>query len=150
VSQPEKQPAPGREPGGFIWLVGLIDLILPWVGVPLALIGLVLSVRGYANGGWLLSIGVAMLVADAALTFFWMRPAIGGTDQPLLNQRGSQYIGRTVRVTEDLIGGDGKVRIADTMWAARGPNCAAGTWVKVVAVDGARLVVEPIDERHTE
>ena len=131
----------------MIWLVGLIDLMLPWVGVPLALIGLVMSVRGHADGWWLLSLGVLMLIADVVLTFFWARPTIGASDQPLLNRRGSQYIGRQVCVSEALIGGEGKVRIADTIWSARGPDCAAGTWVKVVAVDGARLVVEAIDER---
>jgi membrane protein implicated in regulation of membrane protease activity len=46
-----------------------------------------------------------------------------------------------VRVIEDLVGGEGKVRIADTVWLARGPDCAAGTWVRVVSVDGPYLVV---------
>lgn len=141
---------PGSEPGGIIWLVGLIDLMLPWVGVPLALVGLVMGVRGYANGWWLLSLGIAMLIVDLMLTVFWSRSEGQRTDQPTLNRRGTQYIGRKVCVADAIVGGEGKVRVADTVWPARGQDCAAGTWVKVVAVDGAKLVIESIDERRGE
>ncbi len=139
---------PEKDPGGFIWLVGLIDLLLPWVGVPLALAGLVMTVRGYANGGWFLAAGIAMLVADVLLTFIWAGPMQRGTDQPALNQRGAQYVGRKVRVAEGIVGGEGKVRIADTVWRVRGPDCAAGTWVRVIGADGPHLVVRPDDERE--
>jgi membrane protein implicated in regulation of membrane protease activity len=40
------------------------------------------------------------------------------------------------------------VRIADTVWPARGPDCDEGTWVKVVGADGSYLVVAAIDAPH--
>lgn len=136
---------PGREPGGIIWLVGLIDLMLPWVGVPFALAGLVMSVRDYPNGWWFLAIGIAMLIADALLTFLWARPAGRRTDQPTLNQRGAQYVGRLVEVVKPIRFGEGRVRVGDTIWLARGPDCDAGTWVRVVAVDATCLTVAEDD-----
>jgi membrane protein implicated in regulation of membrane protease activity len=52
-----------------------------------------------------------------------------------------------VRVVEAIAGGQGKVRIADTVWPARGPDCAKGSWVKVIGAEGAFLVVTLDDER---
>lgn len=115
--------------------------MLPWVGVPLVCAGLVMAVKGVPNGWWLLAGGVALLIGDVLLTFLWARPATSHTDQPTLNRREAQYLGRTVRVVEAIIGGEGKVRIADTVWPARGPDCVEGTWVKVVGSDGSYLVV---------
>ena len=125
----------------MVWLVGLTSLMLPWVGVPMSCIGLVLGVRGSDTGWWLLAGGLALLLGDVLLTLLWARPASGRTDQPLLNRRQAQYVGRMVRVVEPISGGEGKVRVADTVWPARGPDCGAGTWVKVVAAEGSHLVV---------
>jgi inner membrane protein len=138
---------PDEDPGGLVWLIGLTSLVLPWVGVPMACAGLVMGVKGLDNGWWLLAGGVALLIGDVLLTFLWSRPATSRTDQPTLNRRDAQYIGRTVPVVVAIAGGEGKVRIADSVWPARGPDCAEGTWVKVVGADGAYLVVAPADAR---
>ena len=119
--------------------------MLPWIGVPLACAGLVMSVKGLVNGWWLLAGGVALLIGDVLLTFLWARPATSRTDQPTLNRRDAQYFGRTVLVVEAVTGGEGKVRVADSVWPARGPDCAEGTWVKVVGSDGTYLVVAAPD-----
>jgi membrane protein implicated in regulation of membrane protease activity len=100
-----------------------------------------LAIRSNAIGWWLLAIGIAMLVLDLVLAFFWAHQSPTGSEQPLLNRRGSQHIGRVVRVSEAFAGGEGRVRVADTVWRARGPDCAAGTWVRVVAAEDAYLVV---------
>jgi membrane protein implicated in regulation of membrane protease activity len=115
--------------------------MLPWIGVPLAAVGLYLAIRSNAIGWWLLAIGVAMLALDLVLAFFWAHQSQAGSEQPLLNRRGAQHIGRVVCVSEPIAGGEGRVRVADTVWRARGPDCAAGTWVRIVAVEGAYLVV---------
>lgn len=132
----------------MVWLIGLVSLMLPWVGGPMALIGLVMGVKGLPDGWWLLAGGVALLIGDVLLTFLWARPATSRTDQPTLNRRDAQYLGRTVRVVEAIAGGEGKVRVADTVWPARGPDCAEGSWVKVVGAEGGYLVVAAIE--HTE
>jgi membrane protein implicated in regulation of membrane protease activity len=118
-----------------------VDLLLPWIGVPLAAVGLYLAIRSDAIGWWLLAIGIAMLVLDLVLAFFWAHQPQDSSEQPLLNRRGSQHIGRQVCVIEAITGGEGRVRVADTVWRARGPDCAAGTWVRVLAAESDYLVV---------
>jgi membrane protein implicated in regulation of membrane protease activity len=130
-----------------------LDLLLPWIGVPLAAVGLYLAIRSNAIGWWLLAIGVAMLVLDLALAFFWAHQSQAGSEQPLLNRRGEQHVGRRVCVIEAIAGGEGRVRVADTVWRARGPDCTAGIWVRIVAVEGAYLVVaadEPPSETERD
>jgi membrane protein implicated in regulation of membrane protease activity len=65
------------------------------------------------------------------------------SDEPDLNVRGQQYIGRTVVVEDAIAGGRGKVRIGDTLWSAKGADVPAGASVKVIGVDGIVLVVAP-------
>jgi membrane protein implicated in regulation of membrane protease activity len=38
--------------------------------------------------------------------------------------------------------GSGTVRVDDTIWRVSGPDCPAGSKVKVVRADGASLTVE--------
>ncbi len=64
------------------------------------------------------------------------------SDNPDLNRRSAQYIGRTFALTEAIVNGRGKVRVADTLWLVTGPDMPAGTTVKVVSVDGTILKVE--------
>lgn len=134
---------PDGDPSGFAWVTGLLGLMLPWVAVPLGAAGVWMALRGDTTGWWLVGASAAMLALDLVIDFVWMRSAGARSDQPKLNQRGAQYIGRQVCVIEDVVGGEGKVRVADTVWRARGPDCAAGDWVRVVDVDGPYLVVAP-------
>lgn len=75
-----------------------------------------------------------------------MRPKKGDSDQPLLNRRGEQLIGRTATLTEPIANGRGRIRIGDTLWRVTGPDLPAGTQVRVNAVTAAdlELVVEKV------
>lgn len=69
-----------------------------------------------------------------------------GQEARPLNQRGSQYVGKVFDVVEPIENGQGKIGVGDTVWLARGPDVPAGTQVRVTAVDGAVLRVEPLQE----
>lgn len=60
-----------------------------------------------------------------------------------LNKRGLDYVGRTFELTEPIHNGKGKLIIGDTPWTVNGPDLDAGVRVKVVAVEGGELRVEP-------
>ena len=45
------------------------------------------------------------------------------TDQPNLNRRGQQYIGREFTLTAPVVNGVGKVVVDDSTWRVRGPTC---------------------------
>jgi inner membrane protein len=132
---------PDGDPSGIAWLLGLLGLMLPWIAVPLGGAGLLMALRGNITGWWLLGGGVGLLAVDLLISLAWGRRSGARSDQPLLNQRGAQYIGRNVCVVEAIVGGEGKVRVADTVWRARGADCGVGTWVRVIGVDGPYLLV---------
>jgi inner membrane protein len=66
------------------------------------------------------------------------------TDQPLLNKRGAQYIGRTFLVHEAIINGQGKIKVDDGLWKVSGEDCPAQSKVRVIGVKGTVLEVERI------
>ncbi|MDQ2641624.1 MAG: NfeD family protein [Pseudomonadota bacterium] len=86
----------------------------------------------------LLSVGVTML--------WWRfgRSREEESTQPMLNQRGAQYIGRTFHLAEAIRDGSGKVEVGDSVWLVRGPDAPAGARVKVVGVSGTVLEVQNI------
>ena len=66
------------------------------------------------------------------------------SSDPLLNDRASRLIGETVIVVGRIENGRGRVAVADTVWNARGDDAPVGTRVRVVAVEGTCLKVEPL------
>jgi len=66
------------------------------------------------------------------------------SDNPMLNVRGAQNIGRIATLHEPIINGVGKVHLDDTLWKVLGPSLPVNTQVRIVAVEGISLVVEPL------
>ena len=64
-------------------------------------------------------------------------------DSPGLNRRGEGYVGRTFTIDEPIVNGVGKIKVDDSTWRVSGSDQPAGTTVKVIAVDGTTLQVEP-------
>lgn len=64
------------------------------------------------------------------------------SDQPALNRRGQQYVGRTAVLEEPLRNGTGRARLGDTVWSVSGPDLPAGATVRVTGVNGTVLIVE--------
>ena len=67
------------------------------------------------------------------------------TDQPALNRRSEQLIGRVVALESAIEQGTGRVQIADAYWTVSGPDLSAGTNVRIVGADGMVLKVETVD-----
>ncbi len=147
-------PGDGGSMAAWIWLgLGLLfligELVIP--GIYLLWIGF----AGIALGLTLLT-GIAMPFGAQALVFaglcigsvlianryFYDRRSI---DEPeLVNRRGANFIGRTSTVVEAISNGRGHVRVGDSRWLASGPDLAEGTAVKIVAIEGSLLIVEPL------
>lgn len=90
---------------------------------------------------------LVLFVALSVLMVFIVRrfakPEAAPSDQPDLNLRGAQYVGRTVVVEEPIRNGRGKARVGDTLWQVAGPDAASGARVRVTGSDGTVLKVEP-------
>jgi len=67
------------------------------------------------------------------------------TDQPLLNKRGAQYVGRIFNLYEPIENGQGKIKVDDTIWKVHGEDCDIHTKVKVIASRGTVFDVEAVD-----
>lgn len=66
------------------------------------------------------------------------------SDQPLLNKRGAQYIGRIFSLHEPIIDGQGKIKVDDSIWKVHGEDCGIQTKVKVTGIRGTVFEVEKI------
>ena len=53
-------------------------------------------------------------------------------------------VGETALVVQPIESGNGRVRLGDSEWIARGPDTPAGQRVRISGNDGAILLVEPI------
>lgn len=119
-------------PGVFlIWIAiaaaitGLAALALP-IGIPLQLL-----------------IFAALCVASVWAGRRWYVDNPVPSTDPNLNDRTARLIGELVTVVEPIRGGEGRVKVGDSVWTARGPDSEAGTRVRVTGAEGAVLRVEP-------
>ena len=128
-------------------LLLIIELTAPaffflWLGIAAAAVGLILLVfPSIPIETQLVLFGIASIVAILAWRKYReSRPL--KTDQPNLNRRGQQYVGRVFSLSEPITNGVGKVTVDDSTWKVKGPDLAAGTHIKVTGVDGVVFTVE--------
>lgn len=147
------------ELGPWNWMVlGIIllvlEIVLPgvfsvWIGIASLIVGAI-SIFAWESGFWTWQTQVLLfLVLSVASAFAGRRlagPRKDDSDQPLLNRRGDQLIGRTATLAEPIRNGRGRIQLGDTLWRVSGPDLPAGTQVRVTAVAETELglVVEPI------
>ena len=95
---------------------------------------------------WELQLGVfgVMSVVLTLAYFRFFRRVNQRTDNPLLNDRAAQLVGKRLTLQEDLHG-SGAVAIGDTRWQAQcSGSINKGTLVEVVAVQGMSLQLQPV------
>jgi len=126
----------------------MLELAVPgvhfmWFGLAAVVIGVLALSVDIALHWQLIIFALLSLGAIYWLRQFW-RPDAVQSDQPNLNVRGAQYIGRIVTVEEAISGGRGKVRVGDTLWNAEGPDLPKGARAKVTSTNGTALVVSAV------
>ena len=128
----------------------VIEMTLPgffflFSGVAAAVVGVVLlAVPGM---GWHIQLLLFAVISVASITGWriYVKKNPHEIDEPTLNQRGAQYIGRVFVVEGGMSLGRGKIQVDDTTWRAEydaGEDVPAGTRVRVVDVEGTTLKVE--------
>ena len=65
------------------------------------------------------------------------------TTEPNLNARGQALVGKIFVLDQPILAGRGRVTLGDGSWIVTGPDMVAGAKVRVTAVDGTELKVEP-------
>jgi len=94
--------------------------------------------------GWEIQVAVFSILSmlGIALARRFLKGHTIESDQPLLNRRTAQYVGRVFTLDRPIVNGEGKIKIDDSTWKIRGDDCAAGTRVRVVDADSVVLIVE--------
>lgn len=134
---------------GFALLAA--EILLPgvfllWIGIAAIVTG-ALSLWLWDWGFWTWQVQVLVFLVLSLVSAFAGRSVMGSnetaTDEPLLNRRDEQLVGRTGILAEPIAEGVGRIRLGDTIWRVTGPDLPAGTRVRVVSARGGDLAVEP-------
>lgn len=131
------------------WIIAIvlmmIEVMIPgafflWIGIAAAFVGGLVFLIPSLNlvcqvfifgGSSILSIWIGQKYLKR-----YPRP----TDQPNLNRRGEQYIGKDLILSEPIVNGQGKVKIDDTLWRVTGEDCPVGAHVRVTEVQGGSIL----------
>ncbi|MGZ7456015.1 NfeD family protein [Pseudomonas sp. Ma2-10] len=118
---------------------------LLWIGMAAAAVGVLTFVA--PDMPWELQFLLFGLLSIATALYWWkrQRSAVRMSDQPNLNLRGQELIGKIFVVHEAIVDGSGRIKVADGVWIARGSDAAAGSRVRVIGQQGAILLVEPAE-----
>lgn len=135
----------------WLWLTLGLALMVGEMTIPgVFLIWLAGAALITGVAAWALPIGLALqivLFAVLAMVSVFMgrnylrRNPIEPAD-PMLNDRGGQAVGATVVVSQVIESGQGKVKLGDSEWLAKGPDAEPGTRMRVTAHEGVVLMVE--------
>lgn len=117
-----------------------------WMGVSAGVVGAILAFA--PDMGWQLQVFIFTVFSVATIVGwrYYLQKNPTETDEPLLNRRGSQYVGRTFELAEEMKLGRGKISVDDTTWRAvcdDETDLPAGSRVKVIDIEGTTLKVEP-------
>lgn len=60
-----------------------------------------------------------------------------------LNARAHSLVGQTFVLDQPILGGRGRIQLGDGSWSVTGPDMVAGAKIRIAAVNGTELRVEP-------
>lgn len=137
---------------GFVLLI--LEILAPgvfllWIGLAALIVG-TLSLMVWDQSFWVWQLQVVIFLVLALACAFAGKRIVGKrgdqSDQPLLNRRGEQLVGRIATLSEPIANGRGRVKIDDTIWRVSGPDLPAGTQVRVKAATDLdlELVIEAV------
>lgn len=134
----------------FAVVLVTIEILAPsffalWLAIAAFLTGLALLL--FPQLGWeyqLMLFAVLSVLSIVMWRHYYLKNPIV-SDQPNLNRRGAQYIGRTVTLSTPIADGVGKIKLDDSTWKVRGPDCDVGKKVRITALDNVVFTVEVVD-----
>ena len=142
---------PGGIEPGWLWMIGGILLLIAEIIAPgffLVFIG----AAALATGVFALLFGLGTAAQLALFVLYALLAVMVGRrvyasqstegGDPLLNDRSARLVGKVVTVVAAVDEHEGRVRVGDGEWSARGGPAALGEQVRITGVDGNCLNVE--------
>ncbi len=132
----------------FAVLLVIIEILAPsffalWMAIAAFMTGLALLLM--PEMAWQIQLFIFALLSVFSIVlwrrYYQKNPIL--SDEPNLNRRGEQYIGRLVTLQTPIVDGIGKIRLDDSSWKVQGPDCPAGKKVRIVALNNVVFSVEP-------
>jgi len=129
---------------GILLIVELLvsGVFFVWLGLAAVCVAILNLV---AHPTWQVEVAVFAVLSVVLVIFArpWLKNRhLDVSDQPNLNQRMYDYVGKSYYLEEPIVNGKGRLKISDNLWSVEGPNLPVGTQVKVTGVNGMKLVVE--------
>lgn len=129
-------------------LLGIMEIFLPgiflvWMAAAAGITGLVTWAADIAFPYQLGTFAMLAIAAVYAGRSQYDRNPVGSED-PNLNDRTARLIGQQVTVVTAIANGEGRVKVGDSVWTARGPDAPEGSQVKVVGAVANCLTVEAL------
>lgn len=130
----------------FAALLGMAEIVMPgvfliWIALAAAITGLAALALPIAVPAQILIFALLCLASVWGGRRWYLAHPVPSAD-PALNDRTARLIGQTVLVFEAIEGGEGRVKVGDSVWPARGEDAAVGTKVRVVGAEGTVLLVK--------
>ena len=113
-----------------------------WPAIAAAIVGFaLLAIDGM---GWQVQalLFAALTVTSIVAWRAYARTRPVQSDDPTLNRRAEQHMGRVVTLKDPIVDGRGRIMIDGIAWTIEGEDMEAGCGVRVVGADGAILKVE--------
>lgn len=109
---------------------------LLWAGLAAGLTAVILWLAPDTAWQWQIVIFSVSSIASAICWWYYQQHHTKPVDQPLLNQRSAQYVGRLFTLTDAIENGRGRIRVDDSFWeVVCHEDLPAGTHIKVVAIE---------------
>lgn len=135
----------------WLWLIAgallaTAEMLVPgvfliWIGAAAVLTGLLALLLPIGTTPQCLIFAVASVTAIYAGRRYLAANPIPTTD-PLLNDKSARLVGSIVTAVEPVDALQGRVKVGDGVWSARGEDAAVGDRLRVVSAEGTVLVVE--------
>ena len=116
-----------------------------WMGIAAIITGIVLLVMPELS--WqaqFILFAIFSIIAILVGRSFFNRNEINTEDPTALDGQHDSLLGKTFTVEQAIINGSGRIKVGESTWKASGPDCKVGSPVRVVAIEGAELIVEPV------
>ena len=141
----------GLDPG-WLWLIGGVVLLIAEVIAP-GFFLLFLGVAAIAAGLFTVLFGLGIVAQLALFALYAILAVLAGkrfyaahpssSPLPFLNDPARRLVGKVVTVTAPVDEHNGRVRVGDGEWSARGGPAGVGEQVRITGIDGNCLTVEP-------
>ena len=127
-------------------LLFVMETIIPgvhflWFGIAATCVGILGLATGFSWEWQVIAFGLISMSTVFVINRMF-KSEESESEQPDLNLRGQQYIGRTVVVEQAISSGRGKVKVGDTIWTAEGPDLPRGARARITGARGTILLVE--------